>query len=211
MTTIPYSRQQVRLAHRTGRSATARPPRVHDEEDLRLIHQIADHDHHAFESLYHHYASRLRAFLRRYLNSAALCEEVCHEVLLIVWEQAAHFNATSSVATWIFGIAHRKALQARDHVAKLCREATLTPGAWRPEDSPEKRLQQQAQARIVAQALAKLPPEQWRALNLAYYQDCSYPEIAARTGDSVSTVRSQVRQGRRRLSSLLAEQQEPRG
>lgn len=51
--------------------------------------------------------------LMRYLDSTALCEEVRHEVCLIVWEQAAHFNATSPVATWIFGIAYGIAAHRR--------------------------------------------------------------------------------------------------
>ena len=206
--TTKCSRQHARLPHVTGRATIERPPRAPRKDEVSLIRKVATRDHCAFGILYHRYMPRLMAFLKRYLDSTALCEEVCHEVLLIVWEQAAHFNATSHVATWIFGIAHRKALQARAHMAKLRLDATLVSRTRRAEDNPEERLQQQAQARVVAQALARLPPEQCRALNLAYYQDCSYPEIAARTGYSVSTVRSQVRQGRRRLSSLLTEQQQ---
>ncbi|MDH3598414.1 MAG: sigma-70 family RNA polymerase sigma factor [Candidatus Tectomicrobia bacterium] len=203
MTTTRRSHQPAHLSHPTGRTRppqSSRPPR---EDERHLIRQIANQDHHAFEVLYDLYRPRLMPFLTRYLGSAALCEEVFHEVLLIVWEQAAHFNPTTQVSTWLFGIAHHKALQARASTAKQQSAVTSAPSAWRPEDIPEVRVLQQMQARTVTQALMRLPLEQRTALTLAYYQDYSYPEIAARTGYPVSTVRSQVRQARRRLAAVL--------
>lgn len=204
--TTKHSSQYERWPHPTDRARTARPRplRAPQENEARLIQQIAAQDHCAFEALYHSYRPRLMAFLTHYLGSAALCEEVVHEVLLIVWEQAAHFRVTTRVSTWIFGIAHHKALQARAAVAKTASAATQAPPVWRPENLPEIHVLQQAQTQEVAKALTRLPPEQRTALILVYHQDCSYPEVAARTGYPVSMVRSQVRQARHRLAALLA-------
>jgi RNA polymerase sigma factor (sigma-70 family) len=194
----------------TDRVWTARPCRAPRTDEAELMGQIAAGDHAAFEVLYCRYTPSLMSFLSRYLGSAALCEETLHEVLLLVWTKAADFNPNTRVSTWIFGIAHRKALQARATVVTPSPAATPAapdrPPTDRPEDRPEARLLRQAQTREVERALARLPPEQRTALTLSYYQEYSYPEIAARTGYPVSTVRSQVRSACRRLAILLPQE-----
>lgn len=202
-----HASQYARSPHATNRVRIAQPPKGSQEDEAWLIRQVAEHDHCAFEVLYQRYTPRLMSFLMRYLGCAALCEEVLHEVLLIVWEQAASFHATTAVSTWIFGIARHKALQARTAEAKRQRAAIPTLSAWRTEDIPETNVLQQMQACALEQALLRLPSDQRTALTLVYYQGCSYRETAVRTGYPVSTVRSQVRYARRRLATLLAEAQ----
>ncbi|HLU47543.1 MAG TPA: sigma-70 region 4 domain-containing protein, partial [Planctomycetota bacterium] len=56
----------------------------------------------------------------------------------------------------------------------------------------------------VASALAGMPPEERRALELKYFEGLSYQEIARRLGLSFSKVDHLIRQARARLSHRMS-------
>lgn len=153
-----HSSQHVRLPHSIGRARIAPSPKTSQEDEAQLIRQVAQQNHGAFEVLYRLYTPRLMSFLMRYLGCTTLCEEVLHEVLLIVWEHAASFRTTTPVSTWIFGIARHKALQVRTSEAKRRRTTTPILPAWRTEDFPEIHVLHQTLAKAMEKAMLKLPP-----------------------------------------------------
>ena len=63
-----------------------------DTEDDALIRRVADGDREAFETLYQRYAPRLRRYLYAQLGQTEIAEEVCHDVMLIVWQSAGCFQ-----------------------------------------------------------------------------------------------------------------------
>ncbi|MDH3603947.1 MAG: RNA polymerase sigma factor [Candidatus Tectomicrobia bacterium] len=174
----------------------------YDPEDEVLIRRIAAHDSEAFTTLYQRYAPRLAGFLYLRLDQADLVDEVLHETLLVVWQDAARFRGQAQLSTWIFRIAQRKAHQAR----VACQRASALPvslAGTAPEDS-EGLVLQQERVRTVTLALEALTQAQRTILDLSYAQDWSVPAIAAHLGCSVSTVKTRRRQARRCLAARLA-------
>ncbi len=57
---------------------------------------------------------------------------------------------------------------------------------------------------MLTRTLATLPLGERIALELLVYQGCSHQEIAALTGDPVSTIRTRVSRARQRLRARLA-------
>jgi RNA polymerase sigma-70 factor (ECF subfamily) len=171
-------------------------------EDDILIRRIACRDPEAFTTLYQRYAPRLAGFLYQRLVQPDLVDDVLHETLLVVWQDAAHFRGQAQLSTWIFCIAQRKAHQAR----VACQRASAFPvslASTAPEDS-ERLLLQQEQVHTVTRALAALAPAQRTILDLFYAQDWSIRAIAAHLGCSVSTVKIRRNQARRCLAAQLA-------
>jgi RNA polymerase sigma-70 factor (ECF subfamily) len=173
-----------------------------NQDDLVLLRQVAAHDHQAFERLYQRYAPRLTAYLQTLLGPPALVEEVLHDVLLAVWHQAAHYQATGRVSTWLFGIARHKALKARTQ-ARRCLHTLLPALEAGDQTDPEHRLTYQERARLVRQALDLLPPTLREVLVLTHEHGYPAQVIATHLDCSVATVRYRLQQARRRMASTL--------
>jgi RNA polymerase sigma-70 factor (ECF subfamily) len=167
---------------------------------------VAAGDTTAFEQLYHHYAPRLAAFLRRHLGATALVDDVVNEVLFVVWQRAAVFQPPGCVSTWLFSIACNKAKKSRIQRHQFASEAPSTRECGSNQDTPERLFWQWEQHRLVAQALERLPPAQRAVVELTYYHACSAHEIAQRLDEAESTVRSRLRLARQRLARCLARQ-----
>src|SRR4051794_15301585 len=156
-----------------------------------LLQAVARGDEGAFETLYDLVAPRVYGLARRVLRDPAQAEEVAQEVLVEVWRTAARFDAARGSATsWIFTIAHRRAVDrvrseqaAADRVARFGAASAQTPYD-EVVDEATTRLEQQQ----VRRCLKGLTDLQREALTLAYYGGHSYREVAELLGTGLPTV-----------------------
>jgi RNA polymerase sigma factor (sigma-70 family) len=193
------------IAARTALSPAPRP----EDEDGALIHRVAaQQDRQAFETLYHRYTPRLARYLAKLLRQRELVEEVCNDTMLVVWQHAARFNHTSRLSTWIFSIAHHKALKALARAAPHGPQGALArPDAGIDWDGPEGALTRQERQHLLVRALETLPPEQRAVVELTLSHGYSYQEIAAIMGCPVNTVKTRMFHARQRLAQLVAVQE----
>jgi len=200
------------VAHPTtdrGPADPGPPPPVNrrpDDDDLELLARIAESDRPAFEALYRRYHRRLLAYLLRLLGGRMEeAEEALDDTLYAVWAGARAFRGGSRVSSWLFGIAYRKGLKALERHGRRREVPADDHGAAEPAapDSPRRDLERRELARAVAVALAALPRDQRRVVELTYYRGLSYPEISALVGVPVGTVKTRMFHARRRLRELL--------
>jgi RNA polymerase sigma-70 factor (ECF subfamily) len=92
-------------------------------------------------------------------------------------------------------------LRARASQDRTLAQSVAPSSAFSPAELAEGR---QARERVQA-ALADLPAEQRRVLELAYFEGLSQSEIAKKTGDALGTVKTRVRLGMEKLSATLVE------
>ena len=174
-----------------------------EDTDPDLIRRVAGKDRRAFETLYQRYAQRVHRYLSRLIAQPELTEEVLDDVMLVVWQNASRFNHTSRVSTWIFGIAHHKALKARARLASRPAGMPLSDDEATGDESPEDVTMRGDMNRLLARGLATLSPEQRAVVELTFYQGRSYQEIAEITHAPVNTVKTRMFHARRRLAPLL--------
>jgi RNA polymerase sigma factor (sigma-70 family) len=165
---------------RGGNTSAATPARTSwPEAHARLLlRRVAAGGTTAFEQLYHHYAPRLAVFLRRHLGASERVDEIVNEVMLVVWQQAARFRPTCRVSTWLFGIAWYKAHKTRKLLQPSPPPESATQETGSDQDNPERLCWQGECSRLVAHAVASLPPEQRAVVELTYYHAYSSHEIA---------------------------------
>jgi RNA polymerase sigma-70 factor (ECF subfamily) len=121
---------------------------------------------------------------------------------MVVWQRADSFDGRSKLSTWVFGIAYRKALKALSR-QDLPVDADEAEEPADPGPGPEQQLGL-AQLRVrLTEALAELSPEHRAVVELCYFHDMAYGEIAEVVGCPPETVKTRMFYARRRLRLLL--------
>jgi RNA polymerase sigma-70 factor (ECF subfamily) len=168
---------------------------------------VVERDQAAHRVIFERYYKRVLAFVRRRLNDEGLAEEVATDVFYEVWRNASAYRGESPVTTWIFGIANLKALSARRYFAqprRACVRVATDEAMSRfpdPIDQLESITARQELARLV-RAIERLPEGHRDVLRLAFFEGCSYPEIAERLDISEANVKTRVNRARSRLRNL---------
>lgn len=174
------------------------------DRDQSWIAAVAMGDRSAFDELYREYGPRVFRFSYRLIRDQTKAEEVTNDVMLEVWKHAARFEGRSSVSTWIFGIARHRTLNAvrgktlhltaideADHVA----DETMTA---------EKALDQATIGSALREALNKLSPDHREVLELTFFYELSYKEIAEIANCPENTVKTRMFHAKKRLEPILA-------
>ncbi|MET8815038.1 sigma-70 family RNA polymerase sigma factor [Streptomyces sp. NPDC004549] len=167
--------------------------------DQEIARGLVAGDERCLAAAYHRWSPLVYTLARRALGNAGEAEDVTQQVFLGVWRGRAGYRAERGpLPGWIVGIARRKiadALAARTRRGELVTAAgTALPG---PKAAPEP---ESALDRVlVRRELGRLPAAQRRVLYLAFYEDLTQPQIAARTGWPLGTVKSHARRGLHRL------------
>jgi RNA polymerase sigma factor (sigma-70 family) len=178
-----------------------------DANDARLIVQVAEGDRRAFELLYRGYFPRLTRFLNRITHNLQLIEEIVNDTMLVVWKKASTYDATCKVSTWVFAIAYRTAHKAI-HAADEPVDAEPDLREAEPGSQPDQQFALLRRQQAVDVALYALPLEQRTVVQLSYFHDMGYADIAEVMGCPLNTVKTRMFHARRRLAALLADELE---
>lgn len=173
------------------------------QTDAQLMVRIRAKDIDAFEELYRTYRSRIARFLLKRVHRPAMVEEVMDDTLMAVWDRAEAFNGESKLSTWIFAIAYRKAMQAlrrcddpvEDHAAAF--RVSLEP-------TPEDHLRHDRTRLLLLAAIAELSAEHRAVVELTYFRELGYQEIAEIVACPVGTVKTRMFHARRHLKRRLS-------
>jgi len=175
------------------------------DSELEWIWKIAQGDRSAFEQLYHAYQKRLFGYLYRLVGKSDVAEELMNDVMVGVWKGAGRFKGNSKVSTWIFGIAHFRAISSlrRTHPDEV--EIEDAGPIADTHELQENALIRESTREEVRRALAKLNRQHRAVIELTFYQEFSYPEIATILGCPVNTVKTRMFYARKELRDLLAQ------
>jgi RNA polymerase sigma-70 factor, ECF subfamily len=169
-----------------------------------LLGQVARGDSAAFGAVYDQVAGQVFGLARSVLRDPAQAEEVCQEVLLDVWRNAARFDASRGTAmAWLMTLAHRRAV---DRVRAQQAAAAREQRAARPEvsyDTVAETVEARLDAERVRRCLGSLTDLQRESITLAYYQGRTYREVAALLSVPVGTIKTRMRDGLIRLRDCL--------
>ena len=182
-------------------------------EDLRaelasLVDRVRRRDQAALARLYDDTAACVHGVISRILHDPQMAEETTLDVYLQVWNTADSYTARrGSPLAWILTIARSRAIdRLRSVAAHRRREKSFAESlefATRAQDDPELSVVSEERRERVAAAIVRLPEDQRRAIELAFFQGLSHSEIAARLGSPLGTIKSQIRLGMVKLRSVL--------
>jgi len=190
---------------RDDRAAALSSANELQSQEENWIREIANGNRSSFERLFHAYYRRIFGFLLRLVGRADAAEELTNDVMMGVWKGAAGFKGDSKVSTWIFGIAHFRAVSWLRRSSFETIDIDDAGPLKDPHELKEESLLRESTREGVRRALAKLTPAHREVIELTFYQEFSYPEIAAILSCPVNTVKTRMFYARKELRELLEE------
>jgi RNA polymerase sigma-70 factor (ECF subfamily) len=173
-----------------------------------VISRIARGERGALRIAYDAFAGRAMAIAVRILRSTEEAEEVVQDTFVEIWRRAGEYRPERGTpAAWVAAIARSRAidrLRERTRAEKTLRTLASEPPRD-PEPPPSESAARREERSRVRAALAALPAEQRRTLELAYFAGLTHSEIARATGDPVGTVKTRIRLGMQKLADALLE------
>ena len=161
--------------------------------------RLAD-DPDAFRECYQQLGPVVLAYVQRFVPRDE-AEDVRQQVFLEVWRSRLRFDAERRIEPWVLAIAKRRAIDHVRHRARHPSEPTAEVPLERERARPF--TDAHAERTELREALATLPVEQRETLELAYFQDLTQPQIAARLGVPLGTVKARAFRGLRKLAATL--------
>jgi RNA polymerase sigma-70 factor, ECF subfamily len=194
--------------------------------DAVLVAAVAAGSEDALAALYDRHAAAIHATAFRLAGDRQVAEDVVQEVFLTLWNRAERFDpAAGSLTAWLGTMARNRAI---DRLRAASRRPQLVAlGRDDAEGSADEALERAAQGEragrgfdaddpaamieagetrsAINAALAIMPDVEREVILLAYRDDLTQSEIAARLGWPLGTVKTRTRRALARLRGALAD------
>ncbi len=177
--------------------------------DAQLMTRVAAGDREAVGSLYDRYATTLLPVALRIVGNRSDAEDVLHDAFVTLPDRARHYSSErGSIAAWLVILVRNLSIDrtrrrvVRQAVALQIAEPDGSNGS--EANDPEVAMDAASKRDRVRRALARLPDAQRLTLQTAFFEGLSYPEISARDGVSLGTVKSRAARALAALREALA-------
>ena len=181
---VSHSRRHVQLA----------------DEDLMSL--IEGGDTEAFAALYDRHNRAAFSLAYRMMGDRQAAEDLAQDAFLKAWRAAGSFRAErGSVRTWILSIVHNRGIdQLRSMASRRRTQDRVEANA--PRSQPSEAFAEtwrNSQRDQIREALATLPSEQLKILELAYFSGYTHVEIANLMDLPLGTVKGRMRLGLKKI------------
>ena len=171
------------------------------DEDAELLAAVCDGSERAFNRLIDRHQQAVRNFLRG-IAAREDADDIAQETFLAAWTQARAFRGGSSVRSWLFSIAWRKAKDAqRWWFRRWKRDAAFhdlgATGGAEDAAGPERAALQRA--------LSSLSIDQRAAVEMCLAHGFTHAEAAEALDIPLGTIKSHVARGREKLREALGD------
>lgn len=178
-------------------------------DDLALHARVQAGDPSALEELYGRYAPSAFGLALRVTGDATLAQDVVQDAFLALWDRPRAFDPDRGpLRTWLLALVHHRAVDAVRREARLRERATRAanlepPAVEDPADEVVEDADLAERRRRVREALAGLPADQRRVIEMAYFDGKTQPEIASELKIPLGTVKTRTFAAMRRLRAAM--------
>jgi RNA polymerase sigma-70 factor, ECF subfamily len=180
---------------------------VSEKDWVGLVQSMAAGDQRALHALYERTHRIVFTLIVRITNNRETAEELTLDVFHDVWRRASTYDAAGgSVVGWIMNQARSRAI---DRLRFEGRKKRVNPHADSPlpataASDPHEAFDVSEQGRLLRKALTVLTPDERQAIEIAFFSELTYDEVAARLNQPLGTVKTRIRSGLGKLRQALA-------
>jgi RNA polymerase sigma-70 factor (ECF subfamily) len=140
-----------------------------------------------------------------YVKDAVVAEDLTQEIFIKCYKALPTYNQQSNIRTWLWRIAinHCKDYRKSWYFRKV--STAEEEQDWTSTDNVEEEVIQQDEDRQLAVAVMELPIQYRELIYLHYFQEMKLKEISEITGVKLGTVKTRMRQAKRRLKTYWEE------
>lgn len=178
-----------------------------------LLVRIARGDQSAVPAFLDRYSGLVWSLARRLAMNDPDAEDAVHEIFIDLWKSAARYDPSlASEVTFVAMVARRRLIDRRRRLGRIprmesVRDDDVSQAASGPGGNAEQGVstapETSEEARIAAQELEQLNPEQQRVLRLSIFHGLSHEKIASALKLPLGTVKTHARRGLIRLRESL--------
>jgi RNA polymerase sigma factor (sigma-70 family) len=184
-----------------GRHLTVNAPNPDDESLVAAAFVAGDES--ALVRVYERWSSLIYTLALRSLGNGSDAEDVTRNTFVAAWTGRQSFDpGKARISAWLVGIAKNKIAdshEARSRIRRLQEQVTAVSS---PDDFVSEPVGL-ADTLLVADEITRLEPDAQRVIRLAFYDDLTHNEIAARLDLPLGTVKSHIRRSLQRMRSRL--------
>ncbi|WP_240956217.1 RNA polymerase sigma factor [Micromonospora sp. HNM0581] len=160
-----------------------------------LAHRFRAGDEQALREAYDRYGRIVLHLASSTLVNRSDAEDAAQATFVAAWLGRETFDpAKGSLVGWLLGIGRRKVIDRLRSAAREDRAVETVRQLPEPESTssdPDTVIDRL----VVADELARLPDDQRRMLELAFFDDLTHQQISTMTGVPLGTVKSHIRRG----------------
>lgn len=146
-----------------------------------------------FEALYATYYASVRDFIKKYVYSATLAEDLTQEVFIKVWDHRKHIGEVTYLKTYLFSIAKNHTFNALKVINRskeslnsmVCEVAVL-------QNFADDDMQVREYMDFISETLAKIPLRSRTIFKLCREEGKSYAEVAEMLGISKNAIKNHM-------------------
>ncbi|HOI37276.1 MAG TPA: sigma-70 family RNA polymerase sigma factor [Bacillota bacterium] len=188
-----------------------------DASDEQLIQLHLSGDPRGMEAIYERYFDRIYRFAYSRLRSAQDAEDVTSAIFLKLCKSLDSFRGEAKFSTWIYTVANNAVMDSvrrRRPSVSLDADLRIDGDDSVPREieddapGPDDRVADADFARYVYSKLDVLPPAQRSVIELRFFMELSYQQIADQLGVELGTVKSRLNRAIAALRSLVSTEEE---
>ncbi|MCU1287394.1 MAG: sigma-24, subfamily [Acidobacteriales bacterium] len=164
-----------------------------DSADSTLVARIRAGDETAMAQVYDRYSQIVYSVALRVLADTGSAEDVMQEIFMQLWRNPQSFDGNrGSLGAWLAVVARHRAI---DHLRKRKPETDIDDVIVSVECNLESETERNIFLRKVRSLLGSMPPNQRKAMEMAFFEGLTHSEVAARMGEPLGTIKTRIRTG----------------
>jgi RNA polymerase sigma-70 factor (ECF subfamily) len=172
-------------------------------DDAQLVDWVLAGDNSAFEYLFNRYAESIRRLYLQRVGNVSDVDDLLQETFIKVFINLTRYDRTYTFGQWLYTIARNTFIdfvRRRQDDLSIDERFSAPPS---PAPTPEEsviRLQQRAQ---IEHYLDALTPRYRQLIQMRFFEEYSYEEIAEKLQLPMGTVKTQIHRARERMCDLI--------